>query len=84
MKLLPIVLLFLSFSAFAYDNPYTNQRNWEARERFENPQNFSDGRDAYHFQRQHDRYERDMRRDAEIEAHRDNLEREIERSRYRY
>ena len=69
MKHLLVLLLLFSFSAFAGENPYRDQKRWEAQERYENPQNFSDGRDAHYWDNQHDTYEENRRREEDLEDH---------------
>ena len=74
MKYLTILLLFFSFSAFAYENPYSDQKRWEAEDRFNSPQNFNSGQDAYYFQNQYDKYEGEQRRRAETDAYQRQLD----------
>ena len=69
MKHLPILLLLLSAYTFAGENPYRDQKRWEAQERYEKPQNFSDGRDAHYWDNQHDTYEENRRREEDAEDH---------------
>ena len=68
--LLALLLLLFSFSAFAYENPYRDQKRWEAEERYDNPQNFSSGRDAHYWDNQHDVWEENRRREDDAERER--------------
>jgi len=80
MKHLLALLLLFSFSAFAYDNPYSNQRNWEAEKRYNGE--FSDGRQAHYFDRKYDSYEREQRRNADAEREMRDFRDSVERDRY--
>lgn len=82
MKHILILLLLFSFSAFAYDNPYRDQKNWEAEKRYNGE--FQDGRQANYWNRQFDNYERESRNAAEVEAHRNSLDSYIRRDRSGY
>jgi len=81
MKLLPVLFILFSFSAFA-DNPYSNAKRWEAEDRFNHPENFNSGRDAYYNANKYDQYEREMQRNREAEREMRDFRDSVERSRY--
>ena len=78
MKHLLVLLLLFSFSAFAYDNPYSNPKRWEADDRHRYPERNID----YYYQNQYDQYEQQRQIEAETEREMRDFRDSVERDRY--